>query len=467
MNSDTNPFSDVLIIGGGFAGLMAAISACRLGHSVRLVEASPRLGGVNNSIPWKGHALDLGCHLFANNDANTTQMLMELMPAGVHGVNARLASWTAGRLSLDLEYPDFSQHPLRCDIFSSLLDNAARKKHPLPPEASLKSLWIHRFGDPGAQALERALCALVRDQADALSADADPALPARRMMVCGQPLARLLKQLPQLDDCLLEVSGADPLRFAPSGTQAVPFRTFYPKGGGMGAFTRQVQDWLQEQAVDIRLGAQVQSLRASRDGVEVQLSDDDILTGQALIWTAAPGTLANLLQAHALAERLDKAVMKIPMVVVYFEVEPGSHTPTPCLDYVTCFAPDRLVYRVSSPTRWAPDVSPPGSAYIACEIPTEIGSPVWNSPQSHLARIWQEVCELGMVQGSQPSAWHSLKTPVSYSFPRVGLREALAELEETLAQTPRIVSAHPLPFAKSAQSQRIQALVERTMESAL
>ena len=37
--------NSILVVGGGFAGLTAAIEAAELGHDVYIVEKSPYLGG--------------------------------------------------------------------------------------------------------------------------------------------------------------------------------------------------------------------------------------------------------------------------------------------------------------------------------------------------------------------------------------------------------------------------------------
>jgi squalene-associated FAD-dependent desaturase len=56
---------DVLIIGGGLAGLSAAVELCRTGRSVLLVEQKPRLGGRTYSFthPETGDEVDNGQHL--------------------------------------------------------------------------------------------------------------------------------------------------------------------------------------------------------------------------------------------------------------------------------------------------------------------------------------------------------------------------------------------------------------------
>jgi monoamine oxidase len=52
--------TDVLVIGGGFAGVTAAREAALRGRSVRLLEARDRLGGRTWSATWEGQAIEYG-----------------------------------------------------------------------------------------------------------------------------------------------------------------------------------------------------------------------------------------------------------------------------------------------------------------------------------------------------------------------------------------------------------------------
>ena len=51
---------DVIVIGGGFAGVTAAREAALRGATVRLLEARDRLGGRTWSATWEGHAIEYG-----------------------------------------------------------------------------------------------------------------------------------------------------------------------------------------------------------------------------------------------------------------------------------------------------------------------------------------------------------------------------------------------------------------------
>ncbi len=51
---------DVVVIGGGFAGVTAAREAAQAGRSVLLLEARDRIGGRTWTAPWAGHDIEYG-----------------------------------------------------------------------------------------------------------------------------------------------------------------------------------------------------------------------------------------------------------------------------------------------------------------------------------------------------------------------------------------------------------------------
>ena len=61
---------DVVIIGGGAAGIGAARRLAASGHSTLLLEASQRIGGRAHTVNVAGHALDLGCGWLHSADRN-------------------------------------------------------------------------------------------------------------------------------------------------------------------------------------------------------------------------------------------------------------------------------------------------------------------------------------------------------------------------------------------------------------
>ncbi len=77
--------SPLTIIGGGWAGLAAAVRATEQGYSVRLLEAAPQLGGRARRVMHDGLALDNGQHILIGAYRDTLNLLQTL------GINTKTA----------------------------------------------------------------------------------------------------------------------------------------------------------------------------------------------------------------------------------------------------------------------------------------------------------------------------------------------------------------------------------------
>ena len=86
MNSDF----DVLIIGGGAAGIGAARELAGSGRSTLLLESTSRLGGRAWTYEIAGHRLDLGCGWLHSGDRNSWARIAE--EAGL-AVDRQPARW--------------------------------------------------------------------------------------------------------------------------------------------------------------------------------------------------------------------------------------------------------------------------------------------------------------------------------------------------------------------------------------
>ncbi|GAB6041800.1 hydroxysqualene dehydroxylase HpnE [Endothiovibrio diazotrophicus] len=69
---------EVLVVGGGWAGLAAAVQLSAAGRRVRLLEAAPQLGGRARTVHWDGQAIDNGQHLLIGAYRDTLALIREL-----------------------------------------------------------------------------------------------------------------------------------------------------------------------------------------------------------------------------------------------------------------------------------------------------------------------------------------------------------------------------------------------------
>jgi monoamine oxidase len=99
---------DVVIVGGGAAGIAAARTLAGVGLSAVLLEAGPRLGGRAHSETHDGHALDLGCGWLHSGERNAWTAIAE--EAGV-AIDRRPPAW--GQQFHDLGFAPLDQRAAR------------------------------------------------------------------------------------------------------------------------------------------------------------------------------------------------------------------------------------------------------------------------------------------------------------------------------------------------------------------
>jgi squalene-associated FAD-dependent desaturase len=85
------------VVGGGWAGLAAAVRACEAGHRVVLFEMAPQLGGRARAVETAEGTLDNGQHILIGAYRRTLDLMRK--------VDAR-PERTLARLPLELRYPD-------------------------------------------------------------------------------------------------------------------------------------------------------------------------------------------------------------------------------------------------------------------------------------------------------------------------------------------------------------------------
>jgi monoamine oxidase len=81
---------DLVIVGGGAAGIGAGLEARRRSIDFLIVEASDRLGGRARTIEWRGHKLDLGCGWLHSAERNSWRVEAE---ARSFAIDRHPASW--------------------------------------------------------------------------------------------------------------------------------------------------------------------------------------------------------------------------------------------------------------------------------------------------------------------------------------------------------------------------------------
>jgi len=88
--------TDMIVVGGGIAGLAAADRLARSGLDVTLLEAADRLGGKVHTVSFAGRPLDIGAEALVARDATAFDLCRELSLEGdlVTPACSRAHVWT-------------------------------------------------------------------------------------------------------------------------------------------------------------------------------------------------------------------------------------------------------------------------------------------------------------------------------------------------------------------------------------
>jgi squalene-associated FAD-dependent desaturase len=183
--------ASITVVGGGWAGLAAAIRLTERGHRVTLNEASPTLGGRARSVNHRGMTLDNGQHILIGAYARTLQLMREV------GVDPKAV---LSRQPLVLRTPDGHglSLPLAATVTDLFLGITRTVSWPWPARLSLlwtASRWAaRRFRCPAGQTVEQ-LCSGLHPAA--FEGLIDPlcvaALNTPPSQACGQTFLRVLR----------------------------------------------------------------------------------------------------------------------------------------------------------------------------------------------------------------------------------------------------------------------------------
>ncbi len=295
------------VIGGGWAGLAAAVEACQRGHQVSLFEMAPHLGGRARSLPVQpdgGLALDNGQHILIGAYTQSLQLMAVL---GVDPEQALL------RLPLRLRYP--RREGLRLRPGWPLLSFA---RGVLQQGGWLLSARLKLLSTAGRWLLQRFNCAPELSVAQLCAGLPPPVMQDLIAPLCvaalNTPASQASAQvfLRVLRDALFSGRGSSDL--------------LLPRLGLSDLLAEPARLWLAQRGADLQLGQRVQSLMRQEAQWRVDGQPFD-----AVILACPSGEAARLSRDinPAWAARA-QALCFEPIITVYLHC-PGAALPAPML----------------------------------------------------------------------------------------------------------------------------------------
>ena len=351
--------TDVIVLGGGPAGLAAARAAAAAGRSVRLLERGPALGGMAASFEVAGIRVDAGSHrLHPASPPAVLALLRELLG---EDLQTRPRN---GRLRV---YGRWVGFPLRPPELARAIPPAAAAR--IARDAVTRPLR-RGAGSPASYA-------------SVLTAGLGPELYG----ALYEPFAAKLWGRPG--------TAIDPeqarRRVSAGGVWGIARKVLRPAANGQGRVFHyprrgfgQIVDVLAEAAekagATLETGAEVTAVTPGPDGVEVTVADRSLRAGHVLSTVPLP-VLARLAGADVPLGGLSFRAM----VLVYLVHAGGRWSP---YDAHYLPGPETPVSRLSEPANYRVSADDPADRTVLCaEIPCAVGDAVWTAPPDALADL--------------------------------------------------------------------------------
>ena len=407
--------ADVVVIGAGPAGLMAAWHAARSGRSVVVLEREDRVGGLAGSVEIAGLRVDHGSHRL--HPSTPPHLLAEIR--GLLGDDLQVRP-RHGRIRLADRWLGYPLSPL--DLVRSL-------PRPVAARASLDAVTspLRRGGD---------------DFASAVRAGLGPTVAS----LFYEPYARKLwgVEPSQLDADLARrrVSANSPtaiVRRLARGRRSGGSTFLYPRRG-FGQIPEAIAAAAVDAGAEIRCGAPVVGLGPpGGDRVQV-VTGDGALEAGVVLSTLPVTVLARMIDpdpppavAAATARLRTRA-----MVLVHLVLDRAPFTPFDAHYFPQA---DEPVARCSEPRNYRHDPAQPCGVTVLCaELPCEVGDPTWARPDDELgAAVAASLDRMGLP-GAEPVDVVTRRIPHLYPVLHLGYADDLAVVERWLDAVPRVVT---------------------------
>jgi len=310
-----SPRHDVIVVGGGHNGLVAATYLAKAGKSVLLLEAGGELGGATTSArPFPEYDARLSRYSY----------LVSLLPDRIVA-ELGIEFKTLGR-------PVASYTPWRRDgVEDGLListqwdERTAGDFRRLTGSDREGAAWREFFRDI-AELARRLAPSLLEPLRSASQLESELGLPGVWRQLIGIPIGDVIRERFS-DDLVRGVVLTDALigTFAPADDlQANRCFLYHVIGngsgqwrvpqGGMGALVRELHRVATAQGVEIALESKVAVLESGPAGVRVETESGRVHVAEDLLFAAAPQHLARL-RGEAVPPALDGSQVKINMLV--------------------------------------------------------------------------------------------------------------------------------------------------------
>lgn len=403
---------DLVVLGGGAAGLTAAWRAALAGRSVRLYERSPALGGLAASFEVAGLRVDHGSHRL--HPTTAPHLLADLRTLLGSDLQTRPRH---GRLRL---YDRWVGFPLRAGELARVV-----------PPAAIGRIARDAVFEPFRRAGWTGYRNRRTSYAGHLLATLGPELYGVLYSPFAQKLWGRAGERIDIEQARRRVSADSPWKIArrvlrrgdPQG------RVFHYPRRGFGQIVEALAAAAAVAGADLRTGAEISTLELRRQRPVVRTADGSAVRAGHVLSTVPLPVLARLARPQPAAAVLDDAqrLTLRAMVLVYLVHRGGRWT-----EYDAHYLPagDTPVTRVSEPANYRDSSEDPADRTVLCaEIPCTPGDRWWTADDAELAAVvTRTLADVGLPP-LQLAGVVVRRLPAVYPVYEVGYGERLAGLQ--------------------------------------
>ncbi len=342
--------ADVVVVGGGPAGLVCALAAARRGLSTVLLEASPSLGGMAASFDVSGQRVDYGSHRFHPTASPPVQRLVhDLLGADLQRRERN------GRLRVRQCWVRF---PFR-------LPDLVRSMPPGMVLAAGRDAVVAPFRP-----------ARTDSYADVVTAGLGPTALAdfhgpMATKLWGTPPERLSGELARRR---ISVRSHRGLAGRVARTTRSGGRTFLYPRRGYGQIVERIAEEAVVAGAVLRTGAEVRSIRTGPNPA-VHLTGAETVEASTVLWTAQPPPAGHAGSPAGRHRALVLAYLAVP--VERFTAFDAHYVPDPRVAFS----------RLSEPKNYRDGPDPGGRTVLCAELPCWPDDDLWTSDTDRIAGL--------------------------------------------------------------------------------
>lgn len=434
---------DIVVVGGGFAGIYSAWRLAQDGASVMLIESSSHMGGILWSFDWRGFLVDVGTHhLDTRTEVELNFYRDVLGDASTLMVDHDWCSTTGRHWTHGFENPDFTlEDPEFC--ISALEEIISRTDIGVKCNTyrTYKEWLSQRYGNIVTNKLLGMVEKVSGYSIDYLAPEASDSLGMfSRIKLGGDRLMAALKEKnDRLDSCLAVTNGHSDIRFKGKGTTDGRFE--YPKAGALRQFCIAAEDRLRSLGVHLIFSSKVCAIDASRnsDACSITVTDGTQLHSYKILWTLPLQSLLPLIGAQ---QPTEIAFYSGGFSLHVFEVDRKEIIGP---DYLHDFSLHRKTYRYARPGVYGFQTRSDGRTFVIAEVPYHPDSMLDADLVSSI--VWRDLRNVGYLRSSANCYDKTARVyPNAYQLPKVGWKEIVSrtdvELEPYASRIKWIESSH-------------------------